>query len=128
METAERRIAVLRTLCKRRRDTVENLAFEFGVSNRTIRRDIFSLSLTEPIYTKCGRYDGGIYVVDGYEMTKPYLSEEEAAVMSKVNHILSEDSELLSTREKECFKRIITEYTKPESQKEKTCNNSYIST
>lgn len=69
MGTAERRHAILRVLCRRRHETLANLAAEFGVSERTIRRDIEILSLTEPLYTQPGRYGGGVYVTDGYLWT-----------------------------------------------------------
>ena len=43
MGTAERRSRILRALCRRRHDTMTNLATEFGVSVRTIMRDIDAL-------------------------------------------------------------------------------------
>lgn len=46
MTPSERREAILNVLCKRRQDTVENLAHEFGVSVRTIKYDIEELTLT----------------------------------------------------------------------------------
>ena len=55
MGAAERRREIMRVLCRRRHETVKNLSFEFGVSERTILRDIEALSITEPIYTQCGR-------------------------------------------------------------------------
>ena len=54
----ERRRAILETLCRRRRDTRENLAFEFGVSVRTIEYDVQRLSQSYPIYTEQGRAGG----------------------------------------------------------------------
>lgn len=60
MGTAERRNEIMRVLCRKRHETVLNLAKEFGVSERTILRDVVALSLTEPIYTQCGRYGGGV--------------------------------------------------------------------
>lgn len=54
----ERRRAILETLCRRRRDTRENLAFEFGVSVRTIEYDVQRLSQRYPIYTEQGRAGG----------------------------------------------------------------------
>lgn len=59
--TAERRLNLLIALCKRRYDTADNLAFELGVSERTIRHDIGILSSDFPVYTVCGRH-GGIYM------------------------------------------------------------------
>lgn len=62
---AERRSEIMKLLCRRRSETIRNLAFEFEVSERTIRRDIEILSLNEPIYTQVGRYGGGVYVEEG---------------------------------------------------------------
>ena len=45
LATTERRQALLRLLCERRYETIDNLAFEFSVNRRTIRRDIELLSL-----------------------------------------------------------------------------------
>ena len=64
----------------RRHDTIKNLAFEFEVSERTIRRDIEILSYTEPIYTQRGRYEGGVHIVDGYYFDRMYMSKEELGV------------------------------------------------
>ena len=64
MGTAERRTEIMRVLYRRRHEKISNLAEEFGVSVRTILRDIEVLSATEPIYTQCGRYYGGVYIMD----------------------------------------------------------------
>ena len=40
MRPNERRAAIFDALCIRRQDTVENLTSEFGVSEKTIRRDV----------------------------------------------------------------------------------------
>ena len=68
--TAERRSEIMKLLCRRRSETIRNLAFEFEVSERTIRRDIEILSLNEPIYTQVGRYGGGVYVEEGYAFSQ----------------------------------------------------------
>ena len=44
--------------CQRRSDSIQNLAMELGVCERTIRRDIEELTLTYPIETVRGRYGG----------------------------------------------------------------------
>ena len=62
MRPIERRAAIFDALCIRRHDTVENLASEFGVSEKTIRRDIEELSCSYPIETVRGRYGGGVKV------------------------------------------------------------------
>ena len=84
MGAAERRREIMRALCRRRHETVKNLSFEFGVSERTILRDIEALSITEPIYTQCGRYDGGVYVTEGYKMDRMYMTDSELTVLNKL--------------------------------------------
>jgi len=96
MTAAERRQAILEALCIRRHDTRENLAFEFGVSKRTIEYDVLELSLTYPIYTTQGN-GGGIHVVDGFYLDKPHLNEKEVALLSKILPTLTgEDKKTMS--------------------------------
>ena len=90
MNSAERRNEILRRLCIRKHDTVANLAFEFQVSERTIRRDIEALSLEAPIYTQTGRYGGGVYILDDYKKTDDFkrhankkLTDEQALTLLK---------------------------------------------
>jgi len=83
MGTAERRCEIMKVLCRRRHETIYNLACEFGVSTRTIQRDIEILSATEPIYTQSGRYCGGVYVVDGYSVDRMYMDNAEIDVLKK---------------------------------------------
>lgn len=111
MGTAERRNAIMKTLCRRRHETVQNLASEFGVSERTIRRDIEVLSETEPIYTQTGRHAGGVYVVDGYSKDRMYMTDAEMSVLCKLYD--SAQATILSKQETELLRRIITNYTKP---------------
>ncbi len=42
----ERRQELFEVMCERRHDTIDNLAFQFGVDRRTIERDIELLSLS----------------------------------------------------------------------------------
>ncbi len=81
--TAERRVALLTLLCKRRRDIIRNLAFEFGVSDRTIRTDIEILSRAFPIYTVpgCG---GGVFIMEGYQLGMKYLTDQEERCLKDV--------------------------------------------
>ena len=67
---------ILEVLCRRRSDTVENLANEFGVSKRTIKYDIEYLSLSYPVYTVQGN-GGGIYITDGYTDEELKKKEDE---------------------------------------------------
>lgn len=113
MGTAERRAEIMRILCRRRNETISNLAEEFGVSTRTILRDIEVLSITEPIYTQCGRYGGGVYVADDYLMNRMYMNEKELFVLHKLAKCVDEKVVCeLSIEENELFKSLISQYTK----------------
>ena len=117
MGTNERRSAILKILCRRRFETVGNLAAEFCVSERTIRRDIEALSYTEPIYTQSGRHAGGVYVVDGYYMDRMYMSEEEIAVLQKIADRANQQRfGCLLPGEEQTLERIIRAYAKPKNQ------------
>lgn len=88
MKALERRQRIIELLCQRRYDTYENLAFEFSISKTTIYRDILELSLTYPIFTERGQ-DGGVYIAEGYYLSKQYLSDEQKDLLellkSRVN-------------------------------------------
>lgn len=117
--TAERRTGIMRVLCRRRHETISNLAEEFGVSQRTILRDIEVLSLTEPIYTQCGRYGGGVYVTDNYSIDQMYMSEKELSVLQKLALSVDEKTVCqLDERERSLLNSIIAQYTKPTHRKE----------
>lgn len=83
----ERRRAIMEVLCARRHETRGNLAFEFGVSKRTIEYDVQCLSLEYPIYTTQGK-GGGIHVVAGFE-----LKQTERRVADRRNSVPNRSSE-----------------------------------
>lgn len=119
MGTAERRTEIMRVLCRRRHETISNLAEEFGVSTRTILRDIEVLSITEPIYTQCGRYGGGVYVADDYSMSRMYMTNKELSVLHKLLEFAEEKVVCkLSIEEKSLLESIILQYTKQKIKKE----------
>ena len=114
---AERRDALMQVLARRKHDKISNLAFEFGVSERTIRRDIEILSLTEPIRTEAGRY-GGVFVLDSYYKSKKYLSAiQEATVQKLINYAQNEPLNLLSDEEVKSLKDILIDFTKPSNKR-----------
>lgn len=117
MGTAERRREIMKTLCRYRYKTIRNLAVEFGVSTRTIQRDIETLSRTEPIYTQMGRC-GGVYVVDGYSMNRMYMTDTEINVLQKLYIAADENVALLTNDEKNVLGLIISQYSKPKSKKD----------
>ncbi len=120
MGTAERRQKIMEILNIRRHELISNLAHEFGVSSRTIRRDIEVLSLTEPIYTRSGRYSGGIYVLEGYNSRHLYMSEDEILLLIKIYKSICGSKEyVLNTDDFLKYKNIIEKYTKPVGRKDK---------
>lgn len=115
--TAERRTQIMKILCRRRNETVVNLAFELGVSERTIRRDLEVLALSEPIYTQKGRA-GGIYVDESYSMQRMYMTAEELRVLQKIAEQADRKVPCnLNSEERKVLDSIITLYTKPKANK-----------
>lgn len=84
MNALERRQAILELLCERRSETMENLAYEFSVTRRTIINDVLELSLSHPIYTQSGRHGGGVYVAEDYYLGKQFLSKEQKDVLESL--------------------------------------------
>lgn len=80
----ERRQEILEVLCERRHESVENLATEFGVNERTIRRDIEYMTLSYPIFTVPGK-GGGVYVSDGYRLGKKYLTDKQSELLEELS-------------------------------------------
>ena len=81
MTPSERREAILKVLCQRRQDKIDNLAFEFDVSVRTIKNDIEELSLAYPIETVRGRYYVG----------RNYLKPKQQELLKKLQSTLQGD-------------------------------------
>ncbi len=81
MRATERRQALLEIICERRHEKMDNLAFELGVSRKTIIRDVLELSISYPIYTAAGRHDSGVFVEDDYYLGKQYLSDEQQELL-----------------------------------------------
>jgi predicted DNA-binding transcriptional regulator YafY len=66
-----------------------NLAFEFGVSIRTIKKDIDILSLSYSIETIRDRYGGGVKVADGYYLNRKYLKHKQQELLERLRRSLS---------------------------------------
>lgn len=109
MGTAERRLEIMKLLCKRRYETMSNLSDEFGVSVRTIQRDIDELTFLVPLYVKSGRYGGGVYVDKDYTMDRMYMTTNEINLLIKVRKMTSDK---LSKSENTLFDQIIKTYSK----------------
>ncbi|CDE71317.1 MAG: HTH domain-containing protein [Christensenellales bacterium] len=97
MTASERRNAILEVLCLRRFETVSNLAFEFDVTDRTIRNDILLLSLEYPIYTTKGN-GGGIHVDENYRLGKSYLKDEQQELLQRLlSDLAGKDAEVMKS-------------------------------
>lgn len=84
MDAVERRQQILELLCQRRKDTMQNLASELGVSERTIRRDVEILTRSYPLETVCGRYGGGVRVADWYHLDRQRMSPRQTALLRRL--------------------------------------------
>ena len=113
MGADDRRRAILRYLCRNRFATIACLAEVFSVSERTIRRDIETLSLNEPIYTQAGRYGGGVYVMEGYYMDNIYFSDQELQIMQKLLAYVTIHRDILSDDEITVFRKMLEIHEKP---------------
>ena len=111
MGTAERRLEILKYLCRHRHATMPQLAETFSVSVRTIQRDISEIEATfhAPIDVRCGKYDGGIYVVGDYSFDRAYMYDEELALLSKVQRLVKGQ---LTEQENAQLSQIIKTYSK----------------
>lgn len=112
MGASERRLEIMKYLCRERHATMPALAEKYGVSVRTIQRDIDIISgeMGIPVYVKSGKYDGGVYVLGEYTMDRMYMSTEQLNVLSKMAQICGN---MLSEHERSIFFEIIKSYTKP---------------
>ena len=90
MGTAERRLEILKYLCKARKAKMTQLAEMFGVSVRTIQRDIYEIEATfhVPIDVRSGKYDGGVYIVGSYSFDHIYMCDEEILLLRKVQELV----------------------------------------
>lgn len=89
MTANERRKMLLERLCVRRHETRENFAAEFGVSLRTIERDVVWLITEYPVITTrgCG---GGIGVEDWYKPDMKYLTDQQVELLEELLPTLTE--------------------------------------
>lgn len=107
--TTERRQNILKVLCERRYERIENLATEFNVSRRTIQYDVQILSCTYPLYTETGIY-GGVYVADGFYLGMKYLTDKQEAFLVSI-------LDCFSAQEQEILETIIDTFRKPRVKK-----------
>ena len=104
--TTERRQSIFNILYKRRKETIDNLAFEFNVNERTIRRDLEILSVSFPIYTTQGN-GGGVFILDDYKLGMKYLTDKQLRLLSRLLSGLTDEEDI------RILKSIIDTYKNP---------------
>lgn len=91
----ERRLSILEYLCKHKRNTIENLMLEFGVSRSTIKRDIEVLSISYPLSAIQGK-GGGIYVEEWFKLGRVYFTDKQAELLKRlIKDLVGEDRQTL---------------------------------
>ena len=111
MGTAERRLEILKYLCKYRHATMPQLAEEFGVSVKTIQRDILYVETIfhVPLDIRPGKYNGGIYVLNGYSFDRAYMHPDDILLLQKIQGLVKNK---ISDKENARLAQIIKTYTK----------------
>jgi len=79
----ERRAEIMRIMVARRQESMQVLASELGVSDRTIRTDILALTAEYPLETVRGN-GGGVRIADWYHPHKNILSKEQISVLEQL--------------------------------------------
>ena len=120
--TSERRFELIKVICLRKYEKMENLAFEFGVSKRTIQRDIDEITTIIPIYLKTGRYGGGVYLMDDFKFNNIYFNNDETILLKKIcSYFKTIKSDLFEEKEIETFEKIIEKYSLPKTKADICC-------
>lgn len=83
MSANERRAEIIRILVTRRQESMQVLARELEVTDRTIRADILALTAEYPLETVRGN-GGGVRIADWYHPHKNILSREQISVLEQL--------------------------------------------
>lgn len=110
MGTAERRLEIYKYLCLARKATMPQLAKMFGVSVRTIQRDIFEIEATfhAPLDIAKGRY-GGVSVIGDHTLDRAYMCDEELLLLKKIQSLVKEK---ITEEESAILTQLIKKYSK----------------
>lgn len=110
MGTAERRLEIYKYLCLERKASMPQLAKMFGVSVRTIQRDIFEIEATfhAPLDIAKGRY-GGVSVIGDHTLDRAYMCEEELLLLKKIEVLIKGQ---ITEQETTILAQIIKKYSK----------------
>ena len=94
MTATERRIQLAIVLRNRKSDTIDNLAFEFGVCRNTIKNDLLFLTEYMCLTTKQGR-GGGVMVESRSRDPTAFTDEEESLLNGFLPHVHGRELEVL---------------------------------
>lgn len=110
MGTAERRLEIYKYLCLARKATMPQLAKMFGVSVRTIQRDIFEIEAIfhAPLRITTGRY-GGISIIGNHTLDQAYMCEDELLLLKKIYTLVENQ---IGKQELAMLSQIIKKYSK----------------
>ena len=101
--------------------TMQQIADEVEVSERTVRRHIQSLSYRYPIETfVCGDKRGGVFLDKSAIHQGKILSSDELQIISKALRLLQESE--CKDVDHEVLKKLIKEYQTPEKQEQEDTN------
>ena len=87
------------------------LAFEFGVSTRTIYRDILVLTVDYPLEAYKGK-GGCVRVAEWYHPHRNVLSKEQQTVLSQLMETATE-------QQREVLRQMLVEYGSPKDRQTK---------
>ena len=97
MSANERRAEIIRIMVARRQESMQVLASELGVTDRTIRADILALTAEYPLETVRGN-GGGVRIADWYHPHKNILSKEQISVWNSCFHRQMKNRSVCLTR------------------------------
>ena len=106
---ANRLFEIIYILLNKKSITAKELAEQFGVSTRTVYRDIDVLSLAGiPVYTETGK-SGGISLLPDFVLNKSLLSEQEQneilTALQGLSHIKATETEQILQKVSSLFKK-----------------------
>lgn len=107
MGSTERRQQVLELLRSNKQLTINELADRFGVSARTIQRDIVDLSFYSGIYTTRGR-TGGVLILEKDSKRKDEIHETDIKLLLKLKKAANYEICILSREEEFTLDHLIT--------------------
>lgn len=106
----ERRQLILEYISDHRHVQIQDIMFEFDISDSTARRDIQLLSCSHPILTVQGN-GGGVRAMDGWYLSRRYLHDDQEALLRSLLPGLQPD-------EQATMKRILSAFAKPRKENE----------